>query len=263
MIMKKIIFLFSILLIFSSISFASFISLKTTFSAKIVDNTLKVDLSSVNKGDESALNVQAEIKIGNKYLIAEKKPELKVGETYSFFESIFIPQYKPGNYPAILTLHYTDANEYPFSAVSCQTYQIGKKIPSSLSMQGRSTAISAKGKVKLTIKNPGGLEVKGTISLIAPKEIVIANNPHACAIKPRSQNAAFFEISNASALSGSTYNLFGIFEYDDNGQHFSIITPLTVKIRANDGFLGMSYSFIFILLISLVALFVFFQFKRK
>jgi|SRR3989339_1064244 len=263
--MKKLLFLFSILILIlsASVAFASFISLKTAFSVKSTDNALKVDLSSTNKGDESAFNVQAEIKIGSKYLIAEKKPELKVGEKYSFFEVILLPETKPGSYPAVLTLHYTDASAYPFSAVSCQTYSVKGANPSKLTLQAKNTAISKKGKLKLLIKNPENHAIKGVVSLATPKEILTGNNPRDCSIKARSQTGTFIEISNLSALAGSTYNLFWIFEYDDNGKHFSIIRPVTVKINANDGFFGIGNIFLLIVLIGLITLFLYNQFYRK
>ena len=72
--MKKAVFIFILLTaLFSSLAAASYISLATSVNTKYENGVLKLSVGTVNKGDESAYNVQAELKVGEKSVLAEKR----------------------------------------------------------------------------------------------------------------------------------------------------------------------------------------------
>lgn len=117
---------------------ASYISLNTTLSSKVEGKNLKIMVSTVNKGDESAFNVQAEFRAAGRTVLAEKSPELPVGAVYQARAVIPVPVNKPGTHPLILVMHYTDANQYPFSALTAQTFIYRQEaVPPSSARSGR------------------------------------------------------------------------------------------------------------------------------
>ena len=81
-IMKKLLYVFIIVSLLASAAHASFISLNTTVTSEVRGNILNVSVSVVNKGDEAAHNVQAEVRLGDKKILANKKQELGVGGIY-------------------------------------------------------------------------------------------------------------------------------------------------------------------------------------
>lgn len=255
------IFFFSF--VFNVTAFASYISLNTTLSSKVEGRTLKVSVLSVNKGDESAYNVQAEFKAGGKEILAEKRTELPVGASYQAQASIPLSATRLGNYPLTLIMHYTDANQYPFSALTAQTFVYKKEAPSPLFGQVKSTVFSKEGKLRFKLKNLGDKKIIAKAYLVAPRELTVEEQKLELAVDPKSEQSAGFTVRNFSALSGSTYQVFAVSEFDDAGVHYANIAPGTIKIVEERGFLGLSQTVIIVILAALVLVFLGAQFIKK
>jgi hypothetical protein len=257
--------LFSVLLLAmlaASTASASYISLNTALSSKVENNTLKVMVSSVNKGDESAFNVQAEIRVGDKTILEEKQSELPIGGKYSAAAQYKIALRKPGTYPLTLIMHYTDANQYPFSALTCQTFVYQKDAVSPVFGQMRSITFSKDGTLNLTLKNLGDSGIKAKTYLVAPRELTVGEAGGELTIPAKSEQRTSFSVANFSALAGSTYQVFAVSESEDDGLHYTSIAPGTVRIVEANIF--ANYQFYFIALIAvLLALFISFQFRKK
>lgn len=250
-------------LVFFDLASASYISLNTTLTSKVEKNELKVMVSTINKGDESAYNVRAEIKMGGKEILSDKEPELPVNGIYRANFSVPLSLGKPGTYPLILIMHYTDANQYPFSALTVQTFAYGKEAPSPLFGQAKSTSFSKEGWLRLTLKNLGDREIKANTYLVAPRELTVEEEKLSLSISPKSEQSTRFRLKNFSALNGSTYQLFAVSEFEDQGLHHTSVAPGTVKIVAAQEIFGLSYTAIFIILGALLIIFVGSQFFRK
>jgi hypothetical protein len=245
---------------------ASYISLNTTLSSKVEGRTLKVSVISVNKGDESAFNVQAEVKAANREVMAEKLTELAVNGTYQAEINFLLPPGKPGSYPLILITHYTDANQYPFSALTAQTFVYQREAPTHLFGQIKSSPFSKEGDLRIILKNSGDKEIRAKTRLIYPNELSVDRAQIDFSIKPKSEQKGRFHLKNFSALSGSTYQLFAVSEFEDAGAHYTNIFPGTVKIMATEEIFGVKYSLLLVALAVLVIVFLgaqFFKWKKK
>jgi len=266
-VMKQVYGLWSVVcglvLVTATATSASYISLNTSLSSKVEGNNLKVMVSSVNKGDESAYNVQAEFRAGGRTVLAEKRAGLPVDAAYQAQATIPVPLNRPGTYPLVLVMHYTDANQYPFSALTAQTFIYRQEAVSPIFGQVRSTSFAKEGKLNFKLKNLGDREIRAATRLIAPRELTVEEEKLELSVGAKSEQSAGFTVRNFSALSGSTYQVFAVSEFDDGGLHYANIAPGTIKIVEERGFLGLSQTVIIVILAALVLVFIGAQFIKK
>jgi len=234
---------------------ASFISLTPTLSSSCTGKKLEVKILAVNKGDESAFNVQAVVRAGGRVLTAEKMSELPVSGVYRAELSFPLPAGLPGSYPLVLTMHYTDANQYQFSALTAQTFVRQKELFSPLCGQAKPVTFWQEGELSFTVKNTSDRPLKIRTSLVTPRELSVAVADRELFIDPQSQQSTLFKVSNFSALSGSTYQLFLVCEVKDGGQYYTSIVPGTVRIVERKTIFGLSYITIAVLLAGLIVIF--------
>jgi hypothetical protein len=229
----------------------------------LAGDNLRVLVQAVNKGDEPAFNVQAELRVGDRNVLAEKMTELPVNGVYQGTASIPLALKTPGSYPLVLVLHYTDANQYAFSALTAQTFVYRREAAPPLIGQVRPAAFARNGQIDVSLKNSGDREIAAETSLVVPGELTAPASRQRLTIPPRSEQSATFTLSNFAALAGSTYQLFAVTEFEDGGIHFTSLTPGTVRITAERGFFGLSQGMLTIVLTVLAALFIGAQFSRR
>jgi hypothetical protein len=262
--MKKFALLLFLIFALVHAASASYISLQTTVNSKVTGNLLAVSISAVNKGDESAHNVQAEVRLGKKKVILKKMLQLRVNGVYRAQTSFKLDQKVPGEYPLVVVMHYADANLYPFSALNCQTFSYkAEGRPSELFGKLSSATFWKKGRVKLTLKNLSGAAIKASTYLVVPREISAASESIAMSIPANSEKDASFAMENFSALNGSNYQVFAITEHEREGLHQTTITPATVRIVESQELFGVSYAVIIVVLVMLVLMFIAAQFLGK
>ena len=243
---------------------ASHITLNTTVNSQVVNDTLKVSISAVNRGDEPAYHVQAVIKAGRQKIATPKKQQIGVGESFNATSSVKLDLEGPGQYPLVITIHYTDANQYPFSALNLQTFSYKTEpIPSDIFGKMNTVSFWKKGQMKLTLKNLGASESVIRVYLEVPKELTSDSYSVETLIPSKSEKEAGFTIHNFSALSGSTYRIFAVSEYEKEGVHFTSITPGTVTIVEQKSFFEKNYVYLIMVLVILIILFVIFQIRKK
>jgi hypothetical protein len=243
---------------------ASYISLNTSLSTKVDGNKLLVLVQAENKGDESAFNVQAEVKVGGQKMMGEKREELPVNGRYQAQFSVPLALSKPGTYPLTLLLHYTDANQYPFSALTCKTFNF-RSADSPLEIFGKMTVGSfwKSGEVKLTYKNLSETGLNLTLYLVTPRELSAGKEKVTVKLPVKSEQVLALPLENFSALSGSNYQIFAIAEYERQGIHQTAIIPGMVKIVESKTLLGLDFNLLLIILAVLLLVFIGAQFYRK
>jgi hypothetical protein len=251
------------LLIIAAPANASFISLKTAVSSRYDHGRLTVIVSAQNKGDESAYNVQWEFRLGSQRVMGDKIPELPVGATMRTEKKLPFQPDLPGTYPLALITHYTDANQYPFSALSLQTFVYRDAGYPPVSGLLGSATFDREGRLEFKAKNAGQGVIKARVMLIAPVELTVANNYRDIIIEPGNEQGLSFTVKNFSALAGSTYQLFAATEYEDGGLHYSVITPGQVKVVARQAILGLDPTIYIAALALLLLLFIGAQLLRK
>lgn len=243
---------------------ASYISLNTTVTSKVEKDSLKVTVSTVNKGDESARNVQAEIRVGEDKYLDEKREEIGVNQIYTASAVYDLKNKKPGQYPLLIIMHYADANQYPFSALNAQTFSYkAKDLPSEIFGKIRTSTFWKKGKVELTLKNMGDSELSVSTKIIVPRELTVEKDSQENDIPSKSEKRLSFAVENFSALSGSSYQVFAVSEYEKDGLHRTSITPGMVKIEESRQILGISYTAVIVFIILLLFIFIVAQLYGK
>jgi len=259
--MKKLFIFILFLFIFSSLASASYINLSTTVVTRSEGGLLNVAVSSQNNGDEPAYNVQAELQVAGKRILLAKSDAIGVGQSYTAGAREPLGLKLPGDYPLIIILHYTDANQYPFSALTSAVFRYrSEALPASILGSMASKTFWEKGMLSLALRNFSDAELELSTRLVTPRELAVEKNDLKTRIRPRGQERVQFAVKNFSALSGSNYQVFAVSEYDEAGVHRTQITPGFVKIVERRTFLGVDYAYLIIVLVALALLFVFFQF---
>lgn len=249
---------------FANFCFASYISLNTTVTAKSDKNNLKILVSAQNKGDEPAFNVKAEIKAGNKTILAATKQELGINQIYSAEALVGFENQIGGQYPLVVIMHYADANQYPFSALNAQTFNVKvDTLPSDLFGQMGATTIWQDGELTLKLKNLGDSNINASIYLATPRELTSTASPQAISIPAKEQASITFPIKNFSALNGSAYQVFAITEYNLNGTHHTTITPGTVRVVESKTIFGLNINVLIFTCMILLVIFIGAQFFWK
>jgi hypothetical protein len=249
---------------FCSLASASYITLKTTVTSVIDKDQLKVIVSTANKGDEPAYNVQAEVRVGSKKVLGAKSQEMGINQPYRA-EAVFPLNLKtPGRYPMVLVMHYTDANQYPFSALNCQTFAYKTEAPpEDVFGSLRPVSFWKKAEMGLNLKNMGGEEITASVDLVVPRELTASSERIKLNIPSKSEINQRFTVSNFSALSGSNYQVYAVVEYEKDRMHYTRIIPGVIKIVEAKTLMGIDSTFLIAVFILLVVVFVVFQVIRK
>jgi hypothetical protein len=262
--MKKLAIFLLLLISFTFSASASYISLKTTVTSRVLNSILEVSISAKNEGDEAAYGVQAEVRVGERKSLLNKVERLGINQFYRAQASFKLDHKNPGQYPLTVTLYYADANQYPFSALTCQTFSNkAEALPLDIFGRMRSATFWEAGKIKLALKNMGKTEMAVSTYLVVPRELTVDEEAYRLKIPAMSDRQLSFGVKNFSALSGSTYQVFAISEYEKNGIHLTSITPGFIKIVQSRTFLGIDYIYLAGILAVLVVVFMVVQFRRS
>ncbi len=264
--MKKNIFLtlFVFLSIFPfSYARGGYITIETKASTAIEGNNLKISVETKNKGNEAAYNIEIISNVQNEPKSGKIKDVLNVDETYKVEMDFNLNLENPGKYPAVVYVNYTDANQYPFSAISCMQFNFGENVSSQIFATSADMQMSNKGTFLLNIKNLSEKEKDVQVRLIVPKELSLLNSPKKVSLKARSEKEITFDINNFSALAGSNYQIYSLLEYVETGKHYTAIVPGMIKIAKKEPFYLKYKTALIIIAVLLIILFLIFQFKPK
>ncbi|OGC29524.1 hypothetical protein A2346_02040 [candidate division WOR-1 bacterium RIFOXYB12_FULL_52_16] len=217
------------LLLLSLPASARFISLRTSITASVSGKTALVEISAVNKGDEAAYGVWSEFSVLGETYTDLNKRDLPPTAKYRVSRAIPLAGQK-GSYPLLLTLHYTDANQYQFSTLSAVLLSIGGEPKPPVLGVLKPAAFSGDGKLELGLKNLSTRETTVHLDLFLPRELCTDFHPIDIKLAAGSSRTMKVEVTNFSALPGSTYQLFLIAE-TDGSKHATAIIPGRVRIE--------------------------------
>ena len=209
---------------------AGYITMKTQTTINITDNSLKVKVTATNEGDEAAYNVQINTNENQRGQSSPIKQVLAVKDSFEY-ESVFdLPYTKHGRYPLVVSIDYTDANQYPFTAPSATYYSFGSDTVSTVFGSAKGVRLTNFATIQLMLKNIGEVFREVQIWLITPKELSVQEKIKKETLQPRSELNTAFTVSNFSALPGSRYQVFFIIEYEDESKHYSNIVPCFINL---------------------------------
>lgn len=243
---------------FCNPAIAGIIKIETNTSATVSDDVLKVKVRARNKGNEPAYNVKVEIStLGGKLssnvihkLDNDQEQELN-------FEKLIMEGTK-GSYPLTVIITFNDANQYPFSAVSCSTFNYkGNAIPDLVCL-GNDISIGSKAVLRFNLKNLNYESKSILASVIVPRELSVARPQMNFEVPPRSEKTANFKINNLAALEGASHAVFCYFEYDVDDTHYTAVAEARIKIATEKSFFGwagfkwIAFALIIILIVILL-----------
>lgn len=216
-------------------AWAGTISMTTTVTSQVRGENLMVDVILNNLGTDAAHSVQIEASaLGAK--TTENGPDL-LPPNEPFETKLHLP-FKvktPGTYPVLVRVYFQDANQYPFSSLApgLATYQ--KTATSSLLIQGLPGDVEEDGEVGFKLANLSERPLKLEISIYAPREFSLSRKDFKLDLAARSKHDLSVEVKNFTALSGATYPILAIAQYEDEGIHFTASAKAMAKVtRASD-----------------------------
>lgn len=223
--MTKQLILILIILILLPYAQATYITLRTT----LISNQDSIFISTTNNGDESAYNLQVTLATPTNTLNSDIQKELRVSgylnETFKLQPASLLP----GSYPLIITIDYTDANNYPFSAISTAIYNNKESTRPGLILSMPAIDISGSKKLKLEIKNLDDYDKEVTARIIVPKELSISSQ-QSIKIKGKDSSSLSFNVKDFAARPDSSYAIFAIAEYEKDSRHYTAVYSSNVKI---------------------------------
>lgn len=239
------------------------LKIETKTSITIEGDMLKVGVTATNKGNVPAYNVQIHLILLGQEQSGPVKSQLNKDQSDTVAFERVLSGSKKGRYPLTVLVDFHDANQYPFSAVSCSTFYIKEDINPDLVCLGDDISIEKNGLLQFKIKNLGLSLRTIRATLILPKELSTSMPKMDFQIDPRTEKTVSFEINNFSALSGASYPAFCYFEYDLKATHYTAIAKVLVKIVKSENWFRRTKLSWLGAAILLGVILVIFQFKRK
>jgi hypothetical protein len=254
--MRGVLYLLAFLLCISFAS-ASYISMQT--DATIASNQVTVNVS--NLGDEASKSVQISAELNSQKKTGAVKDILgimdKTGQTFTFDTAGM-----NGAYPLVITVDYADMNSYPFSSVTVSQFFSGNLTRSEIAGMIDPVVVSDQADIVLKLKNTGTTGKKLSLKFVVPKELTLQQTSGALNLDANSEGNLKLNLKKFSALAGSTYFIYALIEYDENGMHYSSIVSAKVSVVDKKNILW-SNQVLVIAAILAVGAFIYFQFKKK
>ncbi|MDA3797469.1 MAG: 6-pyruvoyl-tetrahydropterin synthase-related protein [Kiritimatiellae bacterium] len=226
--MKK--FLLLILILTQNV-FGGYIALETSTSSTLRDKT-EFDISSklLNKGNEPAIKIYQELTLEDQTIstdVIKLLPSNSAIYLKATFNNLHLGK---GRYYIIIKSHYSDINNYPFSAIS--SIPMLTAIPDELPLfepTSIESEIKKNGIVNITLNAQSDeLPQTGKISLYVPHNLEAS--PTIEISDGNWPETVSFEITNITGLPNSSFIYEAIIEYDYKGFHESISCDGIIKL---------------------------------
>jgi len=246
-------------------SHASIISIVIRSEVSISEDNLKVSLTVTNKGDEPAENVKPSLEVGGKTINGETHKILSPNDKFTEDFTSAVQFGKPGSYPVIITVDYTDANHYPFTALEVN-YVDYKEAPNAR-VAGTIGALDLydndSDKLKVTVKNTEEIAKKVSVRLVTSKEFAVQNRVQEIALSPGGERKLAFNIKNAGGLPGSTYPVFAVISYEDATYHYLNVASGNILVKKQGLWHGLKTPLLILFAVLLVIICLFYIVRLK
>ena len=198
------------------------ISLQTTIYATPVKDGVNVRLEVANNGDENVWKAHPEILFNE--IKKEEMPVDYIPPNTTFRWESRIPAatrtLARGSYPLLVTLHYHDGNEYPFSLVGVTGVNISNPdavVPVMVACDA-ATIDDRHFDIRIEMVNPFSQPLSGKVRLHGPVEIVGTSKARLFNM-PQGKGQTFdFKLENIGALPDSRYDIYGVAQFEIDGQ---------------------------------------------
>lgn len=219
-------------------AFGSYITMATGFSVTVSPEGLALLVTTENRGDEPAYNVQFEISMDDLAFAGPVVKILEVNEKTSMEQLLDDVPGIPGRYPVVIRTYYEDANGYRFSSLRVGFYDYIAIVTPTVTISGHATEmpVGGKGQLKFVLRNDGQTGQKIDLALFLPDELSAPHEQSVIDIGPHQEKTVTYTVENYSALANSSYQVSLVGRYEDAGSHYGITGPAIVRIAGTAGF---------------------------
>ncbi|MBF0557891.1 MAG: hypothetical protein HQL08_03825 [Nitrospirae bacterium] len=267
--MRKIYFFLVLLLMLGVVcpdpSAASFISIEIEAGVELFQNSLRTSVKVTNKGDEPAENVKTSVEVQGKRTYGKARRVL--GPNEQFTEEFTTPVIfeKPGRYPVLISVDYTDANQYPFNALTINYADYQESPNARVAGSVGTLNLSGSEKLKVSVKNTDEIERKVLVRLVTSKEFAVQNRLQEIAVSPGDEKKLSFDVKNTGGLPGSTYPVFALIIYEDTSYRYLSVASGNIVVMKKGIWHGLKLPLAILLavLVSGICLFYLVKLKRS
>lgn len=227
-----------IILAFAGLSAGSFISLTPSIDNENVvsGNESILGFSLSNSGDEPAYDVVVSLFLPEG-MSAEDLFAGRLDDGSSFSGSFRIrlnDSVLPGAYSIPLIVDYKDANGHPFSAVYAfsQVVRVAAFSKVTPRFDNLEIAENGGGGLKLSLRNLDAKDHDVRVALFLPRELRSDEEEKTVAVSAKSDSDTAFAVSSFDALAGSSYAVFAVVSYEEDGVHYSTYSSGIVNVVA-------------------------------
>lgn len=219
--------------LFPSLLFGGTISLDVRTQAGVRQGVLSASVSAVNRGSESAHNLQVKIEGPGFSWESPLQPRLPVQRTHVATCRQVLGKLPPGRHPLVVRVHYTDANQYSFSALSVATFAFGKDAgPGIVGILEPGARMQSRGRMDLSLKNMEDRDKRLSVRLHLPQELTPEPALLEKRLGPLEEARIRFRVRNFSALAGSTYPVYATLEYEQDGRRHTAVAAGVLQVEA-------------------------------
>jgi hypothetical protein len=236
---------------------AGFISIQSELTPSFDGKTLVLDAKVINRGDEAAYDVSLVAEVIGTAIQGPNKNTLGPNESFAFRLAQELALPRKGEYRLVATVKYTDTNHYPFLALAIAPFIFGENRPNKIEASLNSLQITDEGTLELKLKNPEQKAKAISARLVLPGELSVSAASKDMQLAPGSDSGVAFHIKNVSAPPGSSYPVYALLDWDDDGFHFSHAASGNLAVVQDRGFVRSHRSALMGLAVVLAAWFLY------
>jgi len=231
---KYLLFCLSLIFLYPSTLHATRIALVAKVHVIPDQDWMEVKVTVENQGDEDALVVSPQLKLGEEEVMLHHIPKLEPNHSHQWtyrFEIRRLGFQLRGSYPLLLRTHYHDVNYYPFSMpeVLLLHYQIEPSDPPLKGSLGVES-VSHTGKAMVNLTNLSQHDLSGTVELFLPSELVSLTPKTPFRLAKAHGMETTFQLENGWALRGSSYRVYAIVQWVHSDTHYTLALPQLITV---------------------------------
>lgn len=192
-------------------------------SEKAVEGTITV----VNRGDEPAWNVHAEIGFPGGASVKEIIGLLGVRQSASISFEKHVGGMKEGTYALPITVVFHDARLYPFSALACPKFTLGKASSPGLSCS--TTPMESGREIVFEIGNLESFPKRIKSTFLFPREFYCPRPEISLPMEPSETKVVSFPLLHSWAIPGARYPVYCMFEFEKEKRHHTLVCPGEIR----------------------------------
>lgn len=245
-----------------ALSLAGRLVIDLAAEARIEAGRLLIGLAVTNRGDEAALNLQAESLLpegGHSGLVKK----LEAGQTIRLSFSLPVKDLPSGRHLAVVRVNFQDLNEYPFSALTQAAYHWQDDVSSPLIIEAKPLKLAGRGRLKILLRNPETQPAEVELRLFTPKELEAKPASLLVKLPGRGQANAEFELANFSGLAGADYPIVVVAEQMLADRHAAKAATVMVSLTGQESFFKRTFYYWLAAAAALAGVFVYLQFRGR